>query len=805
MFLAIPSARGAAVGSFVSNTFKSAALDLNFASTKSLVDSATGQNLVTFTRASSATFIDSAGTLQTAVTNLLLRSEEIGTSPWGTNISGSVTYTANAITSPVGSITADRVTATTDFAGPNQFVSATLGLPYTFSFYIKAVSAGVKDQIRIELFSGRFAQFRISTLAFSSVNPGITATSAQAVGDGWVRVVLTTLAPSTGSLATAVYANTDADFYLWGAQLEQSSTVGEYIPTTSAINSAPRFDHNPTTGESLGLLVEEQRTNLLLRSEEFDNASWSKPQSDTITANSIASPTGATTADSFVENTASGAVHTLLQDGTIVANSTNSFSCFFKSAGRTQILIKLSSTDEINGCTGTFDLSVGTAAAVNFGTGSGATASIQAFPSGWYRCVINGNIGSALTTVRIRIRPLSGGNEIYTGNGATAYYIWGAQLEAGAFPTSYIPTTTVAVTRSADVASITGANFGTTRTNYIRNNTMVGAVAGTPGTLPTNWARAASPTNGISSQVVGTGTESGVTYLDLRFTGTCSTTFGFSVDTDTSSAAAAATGQAWTSSVYLTRSAGTIGNATVQLVLNEYSSVPAFLRNTFSSSVVPAASNLATQRITQTVTAGASTAFVQQSLSVNFTNGNTYDFTLRIGLPQLELGNTATAVIPTTTAAVSVFESSWYRQDEGTAFVDVLRSYSGNFPAFPNIITFSDGTTNNLWAMYGVSGSQAVTNFSLQSGGVGQTDYVQVATNVPGPNRIAQALAVNSSTFAANGALTLQDSSVAMPVGINRVSIGADRVSLAQWGGHIRRLTYWPQRLANSTLQSITL
>jgi hypothetical protein len=187
--------------------------------------------------------------------------------------------------------------------------------------------------------------------------------------------------------------------------------------------------------------------------------------------------------------------------------------------------------------------------------------------------------------------------------------------------------------------------------NAIRNNTMVGAVAGTPGTAPTNWARAASPTNGISSQVVGTGTESGVTYLDLRFTGTCSATFGFSVDTDTSSAAAAATGQAWTSSVYLTRSAGTIGNATVQLVLNEYSSVPAFLRNTFSSSVVPAASNLATQRVTQTVTVGASTAFVQQSLSVNFTNGSTYDFTLRIGMPQLEIGPSATAVNATSGTA----------------------------------------------------------------------------------------------------------------------------------------------------------
>lgn len=54
--------------------------------------------------------------------------------------------------------------------------------------------------------------------------------------------------------------------YIWGAQLEQSSTIGEYIRTTSTINSAPRFHHDPTTGESLGLLVEEQRTNLLLNS-----------------------------------------------------------------------------------------------------------------------------------------------------------------------------------------------------------------------------------------------------------------------------------------------------------------------------------------------------------------------------------------------------------------------------------------------------------------------------------------------------------------------------------------------------------
>jgi hypothetical protein len=148
--------------------------------------------------------------------------------------------------------------------------------------------------------------------------------------------------------------------------------------------------------------------------------------------------------------------------------------------------------------------------------------------------------------------------------------------------------------------------------------------------------------------------------------------------------------------------------------------------------------------------------------------------------------------------------SSWYRQDEGTVLVDVLRSYSGNFSTFPNIFQFNDGTANNIFAMYGVFGSQFVTNFSIQSGGVSQTNFIQVFTNVPGPNRIAQALAVNSSMLAANGALTLQDSSVAMPVGINRVNIGSDLASLSQWGGTIRRITYWPKRLPNSQLRALT-
>lgn len=86
-----------------------------------------------------------------------------------------------------------------------------------------------------------------------------------------------------------------------------------------------------------------------------------------------------------------------------------------------------------------------------------------------------------------------------------------------------------------------------TRTNGIRNNTMVGAVAGTPGTLPTNWSL--DGVGGVSREVVGTGTENGVEYVDVRYFGTPSAngTVSLSIDAQV----AASVGQAWTSSIWL--------------------------------------------------------------------------------------------------------------------------------------------------------------------------------------------------------------------------------------------------------------
>jgi hypothetical protein len=230
--------------------------------------------------------------------------------------------------------------------------------------------------------------------------------------------------------------------------------VGEYIPTTSTINSAPRFDHNPTTGESLGLLVEEQRTNLLVRSEEFDNASWLLTNA-TVSANAIAAPNGASTADKFVETVDNG-VHAIAQ-GTVSAGTAYVFSVYAKPGERTRMQLSGMGA-EGQGFFTDYNLSTGVVSSAPSGS------QMIAVGDGWYRCTLV-ITASATGGPIIRIRDASGSNT-YTGDGTSGIYLWGAQLEAGAFATSYIPTTTATVTRSADVASISGSNY----TGWANNN-----------------------------------------------------------------------------------------------------------------------------------------------------------------------------------------------------------------------------------------------------------------------------------------------------------------------------------------------
>jgi hypothetical protein len=244
------------------------------------------------------------------------------------------------------------------------------------------------------------------------------------------------------------------------------ASSGTFVGSDGLIQTAttnePRFDHNPTTGESLGLLVEEARTNLTLRSEEFNDASWTISNA-TVSANLILGPNDTLTADKLTENTATSD-HSARQ--TVNASATTAYSASFwaKAGERNFVGVWLRGSSSVNRVSAQFNLATGTisTAASAIGLFTSPQATITAFPNGWYRCTITATTGAVETTVALQTFVNSSSGQIqtsYAGDGTSGIYLWGAQLEAGAFPTSYIPTTTATVTRAADVASITGSNF----------------------------------------------------------------------------------------------------------------------------------------------------------------------------------------------------------------------------------------------------------------------------------------------------------------------------------------------------------
>jgi hypothetical protein len=229
------------------------------------------------------------------------------------------------------------------------------------------------------------------------------------------------------------------------------ASSGTYTDSAGVLQTAatdvPRFDHNPTTGESLGLLVEEQRTNLLLRSEDF-STTWVRFNVNA-SSNAILAPDGTLTADKLTENDADN-FHRIRQG--ITSGVTGVFSVFLKAAERTRVNL---GTSDINLIAG-FDLSAGS---VVSGTGS-----IEPFGDGWYRCSISATFTTSGPFLLLR----NSSSEFYTGDGTSGIYLWGAQLEAGAFPTSYIPTTGATATRNASLADlISGAIANNIRSFYV--------------------------------------------------------------------------------------------------------------------------------------------------------------------------------------------------------------------------------------------------------------------------------------------------------------------------------------------------
>lgn len=188
--------------------------------------------------------------------------------------------------------------------------------------------------------------------------------------------------------------------------------------------------HYDVDGTPLGLLSEPQRTNLLLRSCEFDNASWAKILSS-VTANAAVAPDGTQTADLWIPGTGT----TKLYTGVTAVSATTYFaSIYLKKAGLTGYLAWREDVEDAIGVT--INLSN---MSVYLGASNGG---IEYVGNGWYRVWWFGSLTG--TGMRSELRWTG------TGDGVSGVYLWGAQLESGLFPTSHIKTEGITVTRSGD-------------------------------------------------------------------------------------------------------------------------------------------------------------------------------------------------------------------------------------------------------------------------------------------------------------------------------------------------------------------
>lgn len=274
------------------------------------------------------------------------------------------------------------------------------------------------------------------------------------------------------------------------------ASTATYVDSTGTLQTAainePRLGHhvwNGTAWVNEGLLHEsEARTNLVTYSEEFDNAVFWPVVRASVTANDAAGPDGASTADRFVEDSATG-THQATAVITVTADTVHTVSLYVKEGSGSVRALRIDFTESSfsDGFRVLFNPSTGEiVTSQTFGAGSGFSTSVQDAGNGWYRVSLTGKLNAVATSARLLLfmqSNLTAFSASYTGDGSSNLLLWGAQLEAAPTPSSYIPTSGSTVTRSADVLTIPAANLPYPEPVVIGPEIAVG----TPDTLGSDW------------------------------------------------------------------------------------------------------------------------------------------------------------------------------------------------------------------------------------------------------------------------------------------------------------------------------
>ena len=447
------------------------------------------------------TIVFSAGTLGVSIDNVSVR--EMPVIKWAPHnlLSYSEDFSQSVWNKANATVSGQEVTVTTASATNVLYqILSTVAGQYRLEAEVKA---GTTDALGLKLTDQGTASHTVTVdLTAETISAGTGTTtdrSIEDIGDGWYLIGFNANIPAAGT--DTVYFTEGATafgsgdtFFVRNVRLFRSDLGGmvdnpdqppsraSYVPTTTAAKYLPRIGHHVYNGSAWaneGLLAEsEARTNLIERSNTF-NSVWSATGLSSRTANEVGPDGVANSAYTLTSNTGAG-IHANGNTTLFTSGSAHTGSCYFKKGTQRYVKLKAGNTATWPANV-TFDLESGVVDTETSGTGT-----IQEIGNGWYRCSVTATAGATANT-NFYIYILNDSKaESYTATGAETTIVWGAQVEVGATPSSFIPSDdgTSTVTRAAESFTIPSANLPWPSPNYIGSELVTN---GTFDTDTSNW------------------------------------------------------------------------------------------------------------------------------------------------------------------------------------------------------------------------------------------------------------------------------------------------------------------------------
>jgi hypothetical protein len=614
------------------------------------------------------------------------------------------------------------------------------------------------------------------------------------------------------------------------------ATVTDSLGVIRTVASdVPRFDHDPITGESLGLLMEESRTNLITYSDNFD-VGWSKSRA-TIIPNTTIAPDGSMTGSFIREDTSNTNTHAVTRGIAVTVGLAYTTSIFAKASTRNCIYA------QVNDPLPQYPVALINLSNLTFGDGSRAFSSVKLkdVGNGWVKCdltFVAAASGTALVTFGISTGTTLNSNS-YTGDGTSGIYIWRGGLEAGAFPTSSIETPAVFTGRSS-TGTFIGSNgliqtaasgvaryqytptdltippyllLETASTNVFTNSEITNSSTGT--TVVPNSSVAPDGTN--TMDFIGEQATTGEHYAqDRQYAVTAGTSYVFSVFIKDGAKA----DRLYYHRVALTGSiAVTFDPRTKTFVITSGNPVVGYQE-------LPNGIFRVWYRYTAEITANA----VHRAQLFKAIGGASYLGELDSGMyvwgAQLELADNISSYIPTTSSQVTraadtstssqvtraadsavmtgVNFSSWYRQDEGSIYAETRFQNSAGVQGETSVITFLNGSSSDNQIRINRE-SNGLSRFRYRANAT-DAAILTAGTTVTGTNKYCISYVAGFQGFSVNGGAVSAANSVTVPQNLNSLFLGRFNAqsNITILNGTIAKLAYYPKRLTNTELVGIT-